>query len=192
MATQVGDQGAIRRDGGPGTEWGSADTYDPGGAGSIVTPLAQAGSDLVSALAARPSLVAGIVAVALAALVGNWLATRFPRRPPVVIPDLPGAAGASRTLGRAGGRLAGAASDTAELVGDAAGSRWAPWGGRRGSAEAFADRLSDRSRSVDDLRGQLQAGMSLLPLGIRLLSNPFVRYYLRRALARQLAQTFRR
>ena len=197
MATQLGDEGAVGRNGGFDTGSPRGDGYEAVGASSLLASLAQAGADLASALAARPSLVAGIVAVTLAALIGSWLASRFPRRPAAPeLPDLAITTAARGAFRRAGRRLSDAAEDSAELAADAAsaGARRAAWGGRaarRRGAKA-ADRLSDRGPSVERMTDQVQAGVSLIPLGLRLLSNPIVRYYIRRALARQVAQTFGR
>ena len=159
MVTRVGDRGAGGRDGGFDVSWPPGDGYGAAGASSALASLRQAGAELASALGARPSLLAGIVAVPLAALLGTWLAGRFPRRPAAPgLAELPTAMRSGGAFTRAGRKL-GEAS---------------------------------RSRSAERATDRVQAGLSLIPLGAQLLSNPIVRYYVRRALARQLAETFRR
>jgi hypothetical protein len=142
--------------------------------------LLEGGADLcgnvLGALQERPSLVLAILAAAIGALAGIWLANRFPRRSRAAeLADL-----AEEKVERASG-LASAASG---------------WAGRR--AERARDRAEEvgkaASRAVDGrgVGGQVQAGVELIPIAARLLSNPIVQAYVRQMLARRVARTFGR
>ena len=159
MVTRAGDAGPVRHNGGLDTTWSRGNGHAANPASSILATLTQAGSELASVLATRPSLLAGFVAVALGAFIGSWLADRFRRRSAAPgLPDVLRARAAGGVFMRAG-----------RTLGD-----------------------TGRSRSVERATDQVQAALRLVPLGLRLFSNPVVRYVIRRALARQVAQRFGR
>jgi hypothetical protein len=115
----------------------------------------------MSALQERPILALGLLAAFVGALVGRWLASRSSRpAASIPMPDLP---------------------KLQELPDRSDLRRFA----RRSSAEL-------RSRVPDDgaelIRGQFKAGLALVPVLLRLLSNPLVQGYLRRAIARRLSR----
>jgi hypothetical protein len=152
-----------------------------------------AGMSVLAVLRDQPSLVLGVLAAVLGALIGTWLANRFAARP--AVSDLPGADGASRladTVGRAATRLSDVAGEQAESARDAAtrGASRIAAGGRRARrrGEDLGSSIADRGPDVERVGEQIQAGLSLLPLALKLLSNPIVRYYLRRALARRFGR----
>ena len=58
--------------------------------------------------------------------------------------------------------------------------------GRR--ARRGAGKLAERASDTSAMREQLGAGMALLPVLLRLLSNPIVQQYLRRTLSRQIGR----
>ena len=110
----------------------------------------------MSALQERPLLALGLLAALVGALVGGWLASRGARPATgIPMPDLP---------------------ELSDLPGRSDLGRFA----RRSGAEL-------RSRVPDDgaelIRDRFKAGMALLPVLLRLLSNPLVQGYLRRAIA---------
>ena len=123
----------------------------------------------------RP-LILAVLAAALGAVAGIWLANRFRRRSRAAeLAEL-----AEEKVERASG-LAAAATG---------------WAGQR--AERTRDRAEAvgkaASRAVDGrgVGGQVQAGVELVPIAVRLLSNPIVQAYIRQMLARRVARTFGR
>ncbi len=168
MATWAGHEGGTGTSGGSLSSLGADGTDDEAGNFSAFGSAGQLASGVLSALSARPSLTAGVVTVLLAAILGNWLASRFPPR--------------------------SAARDLADLARNASGGKKADL-----TMQRVGRRLSDavgEARSGGSPMGRategVQAGLSLVPLGLKLLSNPIAQYYLRRTLARQLARAFGR
>lgn len=156
-----------------GAEWSWT---DDGGASSA--SLGQRAADLCANLLGsaveRPSLVLGVLAAALGALIGIWLSKRLAPR-------------------SGGSSFADLAGDQAERAADLASSAssWATGHGRRAQkgAERAAEAVEEHLPRGRGVSGQLQAGMALLPLAVRLLSNPLVQGYLRRMLVRRVART---
>jgi hypothetical protein len=147
-----------------------------GTAATVLEGAADLCGNVIGALQERPSLVLAVLAAAIGALAGIWLANRLPRR--------------SRAA-----ELADLAEEKVERAADLA-SAASGWAGRR--AERARDRAEEvgkaASRAVDGrgVGGQVQAGVELVPIAVRLLSNPIVQSYVRQMLARRVARTFGR
>lgn len=172
MATQTSFSDAAGQNGAD-TGVDGVDIDDLDGDASSTSPLGF-GVTLLTTLMNRPLLVLGVLAAALGAAVGIWLANRAPRR----------------------SSLAERASDSAEQASDLA-SAAAGWTTRRARkvrerAEDLGSKASDRAPSVSGVGDQIKAGVALAPLAMRLLSNPLVQAYLRRMVVRQVSSRFGR
>ncbi|MBA2448856.1 MAG: hypothetical protein H0V51_12600 [Chloroflexi bacterium] len=134
-------------------------------------------ANLLGSAVERPSLVLGVLAAALGALIGIWLSKRFAPRSNVA------------TFADLAADQAGRATDLASSA-----SSWATRHGRRAQkgAERAAEAVEERLPRDRGVGGQVQAGMALLPLAVRLLSNPLIQGYLRRMLVRRVARTIGR
>ena len=169
MATGTNQPGATS------TFGDGAGPYDTAADASLTERALGICGDVVGALQARPSILFAILAAIAGAMIGTWLASRFPPRPSPLA------------------RATDLASDAADRVSDFAstGSRWAAESGRqaRRRGERLRSRAGDRGEGVG---GQVKAGFALVPLGLRLLSNPIAQYYLRRTLTRQITRAFGR
>ena len=152
---------------------------DDGGEGSA--SLGQRAADLCANLLGsaveRPTLVLGILAAALGAMIGIWLSKRFAPR------------SRASTFTQLAGDQAGRAADLASSA-----SSWAARHSRRAQrgAERAAETVEEHLPRGRGVGGQVRAGMALLPLAVRLLSNPLIQGYLRQMLARRLARAGRR
>jgi hypothetical protein len=181
MATQTGWSN-------PGSSWQS-DTISSNGSGS-----ASAGEAVLSAIQERTTLVMALAAAVAGALLGLWLANRVVgrRSASAYAPDVASwGRAAGKGAGRAGERARGHAEELADLASTGGG-----WLRRRGRdvaerGEEMTGKLRGGSR-FEESTNQVRAGIALLPLAMKLLSNPIVRYYLRRTLARQLSRSFGR
>lgn len=157
------------------SEWTWSD--DGGSGAGLGQRTADLCASLIGSAIERPSLVLGVLAATLGALIGIWLSKRFaPRSSVSAFADL--------------------AEDRAERAADLASSAstWATRHGRRArkGAEQVAEAVEDHLPRGRGVGGQVQAGMALLPLAMRLLSNPLVQTYLRRMLVRRVTRTFGR
>lgn len=157
MATQTGFSGAAHQNGAAARSAGGFDVDEISGEDTS-TPLG-VGVTVITALLNRPLLVGGVLAAALGALIGIWLANQTPRR----------------------SAMTDKASDAVE---QAAG--WSARRARRARERAGEVGAKAGSRSPE-VGTQLRAGMALAPLAMRLLANPMVQAYVRRMVVRQLS-----
>ena len=181
MATQTGWSN-------PSSSWQS-DTISSNGSGS-----AGGCEAVLSAIQERTTLVMALAAAVAGALLGLWLANRVVGRRSAAAHAADIASwgrAASKRAGRAGERARGHTEDLADLASTGGG-----WLRRRGRdvaerGEEVTGKLRGGSR-FEESTNQVRAGIALLPLAMKLLSNPIVRYYLRRTLTRQISRSFGR